>query len=75
MYSTEPETRKARKPHICSYCGEAILVGEQYKRWTSIDDSKAYQNKMHPECLWILQEEAEQGAFEYTPYSGERPSP
>lgn len=34
----------------------------------------AFTNKMHLECLRALQSDAEGYEFEYTPYSGERPT-
>lgn len=72
MFNTESVDRKARKPHLCTNCGQRILAGETYKHWVTFDDS-AFTNKMHPECLSALQEDAEYGQFEYMPYSGERP--
>ncbi len=73
MYCTPTETRKARKPHRCTYCAEQIEVGDQYLRWMSVIDGKAITNKMHPECLTFLEEDACGGYFEYIPYEGERP--
>lgn len=74
MYYTPVETRKARKPHRCTNCGEAIPAGSEYKRWMSVETGdRAYSNKMHPECLSSLQDDAIGGEFEYMPFSGERP--
>ena len=69
MFCTPPETRKARKEHFCTYCGEKILPGETYQAWRSVD-ATWFANKMHPECLADLQE---WGDGEYTAYCGERP--
>jgi hypothetical protein len=76
MYCTPTETRVARKHHLCTNCGEVIAIGVKYNRWMSVDDGKAQPNKMHPECLQSLQDEFGSGGgyWEYTPYSGERPS-
>jgi hypothetical protein len=73
MYCTPTELRKARKPHRCTNCGEAIEQGEDYVRWASYDDGQCFTNKMHPECLESLQDDADGGQFEYMPYSGDRP--
>ena len=73
MYCTPPETRTARKPHRCTNCAEVIEPGEVYKRWMSVEDGRATKNKMHPECLEALQEDAEGGYFDYMIYGGERP--
>jgi hypothetical protein len=73
MYCTPTIRLKARKPHQCTNCAEEIKAGDYYDRWASVDDGKMFTNKMHPECLQCLQDEAESGGFEYIPYSGERP--
>ena len=39
----------------------------------SVNDGKADTNKVHPECLAILEEDAYGGYFEYDLYGGERP--
>jgi len=73
MYCTPEQTHKSRKQHRCTNCGQAINIGDKYVRWTSYEDGTSFQNKMHPECLESLQEESENGSFEYMPYFGERP--
>lgn len=73
MYCTPTETRKARTNHQCTNCAEYIVIGESYKRWMSIDDNKAYINKMHEECLLSLINESYNGTFEYSLFCGERP--
>jgi hypothetical protein len=79
MYHTECETLKARKPHRCMSCGEAIAAGETYKRWRTYDGGDAGTNKMHPECLAMHQADADKyghrGEWEYSPYGHERPKP
>ncbi len=62
----------ARKQHRCTNCGEAINAGETYMSWQSVDDGW-FNNKMHPECLESLIDDADGGHFEYVPFSGERP--
>ena len=71
MYSTPSLSLKARVTHLCTNCGEPILIGETYKRWVTFDDC-ATTSKMHPECLKLLQGDG-YGEFEYTLYGGERP--
>lgn len=75
MYSTPSETRTARKQHRCTYCAEHVEVGTQYERWMSVDDGKAFTNKMHPECLAHLVDCSGGGGFCYDLYGGERPKP
>lgn len=61
----------ARKPHQCTSCGEAIVIGEKYAKWTSFEDS-AFSNKMHAECYKAHDEDRVfwgGGQWEYTPYS------
>lgn len=73
MTYTPPQMLTARKNHRCTNCGQSIQAGAMYARWVSFDDS-AFTNKMHPECLRALQEDADYGSFEYMLYSGERPT-
>lgn len=74
MYCTPEETRKARKPHQCTNCGEVIPAMSEYVRWMSVETGdKAYLSRMHPECLNSLRENADGRGFEYTPFGGERP--
>ena len=73
MYCTPIETRKARKEHVCTYCGEAIEIRETYRRWASYAEGKAFANEMHPECLTFLQDESDGLGFEYALYDGARP--
>ena len=74
MYCTPAETRKARKQHQCMFCAETIKEGDEYSRWMCIDDGKSKANIMHVECLEYLVDAHGSGYFEYTPYSGDRPS-
>ena len=64
MYCTETQTLKARKIHVCMSCGEAIQIGDEYKRWRCYDNGDAGTVKMHNECL------AAHGysAFEFEPH-------
>lgn len=40
---------KARKAHVCYWCGEAINIGERYSQWTWIEDS-VDRVRTHNEC-------------------------
>jgi hypothetical protein len=73
MYSSETKLTRARKPHICTSCGEAIDTGGQYARWNSCVDDAWFTNKMHPECLEMHLGESWCETFEYDPYQYERP--
>lgn len=42
--------RKARKNHRCIWCGQAILVGENYSHETSVYDGYMQDHKFHLEC-------------------------
>lgn len=70
MYCSTVVFPKAKKEHRCTYCGETILVGEEYARWNSVDDSWN-TSKMHHECLEDLQTEYD--GDDYIPYQNERP--
>jgi len=50
--------RKARKPHTCSYCGEAILKGEMYdySKLKSDYSDGLYEWKSHEKCSFIASE-------------------
>lgn len=58
--------RKARKKHICDWCGEAIEKGEEYHCQTCVDNTsrEIWTIKNHAEC---------EGAFNETlaDYPGE----
>ncbi len=72
MYCTDTETLKARKPHRCMSCGEAIAAGEEYKRWRCYDGGDAGTVKMHPECYSAHCADAEGmggGPWEFSPYN------
>ena len=70
-FYTPHEYRKAKKPHRCTYCGEAINKGEQYTFQKGNYDGRWFESKMHDECF---EDMAETGDGEYTPYSNERPA-
>lgn len=70
MFCTPSITRTARKPHRCTYCGEAINIGDKYETWRSVDDGW-FTNKMHPECSADM---SESGEYEYSTYCNDRPS-
>ena len=43
-------TPTARKPHRCDWCGEMILKGEKYSRWTGVYEGDFVSSVMHVEC-------------------------
>ena len=74
MYSSETKLTVARKPHICTSCGEIINAGDEYCRWNCHIDGKWSTEKMHPECFDMHMQDSEGCSFEYTPYQHERPN-
>ena len=60
--------RKARKAHVCSWCGERIKRGEAYRYWAWFDEGTATTVKMHPECWTVChsQEDIEFYLYENT---------
>ena len=69
-FYSPPTYQVAKKGHRCTYCGEAIPVGEPYTRQTGVYDGSWYVSKLHDECFKDL---CDSGDDEYTPYSNERP--
>lgn len=69
-------TRRARKAHRCTWCGEAIERGATYEHQRVHYDGAWQENRMHPECNDACNTEvAETGEREFMPHSNERPRP
>jgi hypothetical protein len=67
------EWRKARKPHRCIWCGEAIVIGETYRHWRGKWEGEVMSNDWHKECdAAAANSDAELEGFE--PYSFARGS-
>lgn len=49
MITLETATRKARKDHVCNYCGLKIKAGETYTNQTNIFED-LYHWKSHKSC-------------------------
>jgi hypothetical protein len=49
----QSKKRKARKIHICDYCGENINVGETYNWSKLVCDGDLYEWKSHEKCLSV----------------------
>jgi hypothetical protein len=45
---------KARKPHVCTWCGEVIKKGEKYRKSVFVDAGNFYPLKLHPECSFAM---------------------
>lgn len=43
-------TVKARKPHVCYWCGETIVAGGQCETWAWSGDCRVSTVRVHPEC-------------------------
>lgn len=71
------EVRKARKPHRCIWCGQAIVAGESYRHERSTYDGQFQVQDWHPECDGAFAEEIRHqggGELEFEPYDNERPA-
>lgn len=47
---------KARKPHICNYCGFPIQPGEHYQRDFIHNSGETYEWKSHTDCYTLTGE-------------------
>lgn len=43
-------TVRARRPHVCDYCGHVIRIGERYVRSCNKFDGQLYTWHSHPHC-------------------------
>ena len=50
FFNSPPDKRKARKKHVCSWCGEIIEKGSFYLRRFCSNDGAGSTIKEHPEC-------------------------
>jgi hypothetical protein len=50
METIADDVRKARKNHICDYCGLIIEKGTMYDRQVNKDGGEVYTFKSHPSC-------------------------
>lgn len=48
--------RNARKEHKCSLCGETILAGEKYVRFSGKYDGQMFDQKLHISCERMISE-------------------
>lgn len=68
------DKRKARKPHRCIWCGEAIHVGAVYLDERSVYDGNIQRHRWHPECQEYANREVfGMGETEFDPYDNHRP--
>ena len=70
MHCTPVETRRARKDRRCDYCGELILVGEQYEHWMCFAGYDTGASDVHPECGEAIRDEGE----DFERYQHDRPT-
>jgi len=47
----------ARKEHRCDWCGEQILSGETYFRYSGIDEGEMQSSAMHLECAKAMEQD------------------
>lgn len=58
----------AKKPHKCSLCGEQILDGEKYERYTGKYDGDFFDQCFHRSCAALIDKFArDQQENEYDP--------
>lgn len=51
MTTLKGTTHRARKPHVCYWCGTHLLIGMNYYRWTCVNEDEVFTRiKTHPEC-------------------------
>ncbi len=65
MTVTTPKEIKARKEHRCYWCGEMILIGNQYIRWCCFDSGIVCDVKVHQECKCAWDKGLEQDYWWY----------
>lgn len=66
MYATET---KAKKEHLCNFCGGRIVIGELYEKSTHKDNGNVYDWKAHKNCSKLasvlnMYEDADDGVSE-----------
>jgi hypothetical protein len=67
-------THKARKRYQCIWCGESILIGEQYTREFSVYDGDVQKHCWHHECKGAANSFFhEEGEDEFAPHENARP--
>jgi hypothetical protein len=52
----EQVDRKAKKEHICDYCGQKIEIGEIYEDQACVQDGVLYHWKSHMSCKELTRE-------------------
>lgn len=46
---------KLRKPCLCNWCGEKMVIGERAQSRTYVFDGDFHKDKLHPECWKAMQ--------------------
>ena len=68
------ESRKARKPHKCIWCGEVIIAGTKYLYERCIFEGDPYSNCWHHECNdYAVELNAGEYCWEFDPWQNHRP--
>lgn len=60
--------KRSKKEHLCSWCGEKILLGESYKRCRWYDNGDIKICKLHDECFSGHSDMAAEGECEFSLY-------
>jgi hypothetical protein len=77
MNDKRDELRKARKPHLCTLCGERIEAGEHYHYtrvtpWDHPDNEGYFDYRAHEDCDAFWSEEYGVGVDWEFPYGAAR---
>lgn len=65
----------AKKKHLCSWCGQTIQPGEQYRCHNGVYDGDFQTTKFHFECDAAFEKECKEWGYDYEfmPYDNPRP--
>lgn len=64
---------KARKDHLCIWCGQKIPAGTVYYAERSVFDGEMQNHHWHEECKDAADDYFSAGEEEFCPYDNERP--
>lgn len=63
---------KAKKEHVCVWCGEKIGIGETYRREKSVYDGDMQNFSWHPECDAAFKKDIQGGVSEFIMHDNPR---
>jgi hypothetical protein len=69
------KTVKARKKHVCHWCGSYIFVGDKYERWAWVDGGDISTVKSHVVCFkYAMRVQEVEGEPVWFDYDGYKPA-